>query len=235
VKFESSLTASELELIAKASISPEGGIIDLNGSAEYKSKLSKISVDVLIAGGSTEIVRDLKLNDVSDLAKIQSFLNQHANLSKDNPGVPLNYRTGFLRDGTAAKTHGSTEYVVEKAESFRSGELELSHTGGYTARFRISWDELNYSPEGVVTVTQNHWTSNDRTAKYQTTVPLPANARNISTSIDVMTLLAWDKDDTGRRAWRTSKQFSNRPLIPHRKLSCWGSTLHPSFKEETTV
>ena len=223
LKFESTLTTTELETIVKANVSANGVETESHGSAEYKSKLNQINVSLVALGGSEEVYKDLSLNSVEDAQKINKIIFENAKLSRTNPAAPLNYYTVYLKDGVSARVQGKTEYVAEKTESFTGGEIKLEHTGGYVARFTVSWDEIGYDNGAKITrrVTWNG-SGKDRTAPFSTSIPLRGNARRINIKAEGCTGLAWEW-------WRTSGDKLDLPLVPERKVSIGGTTLHQTF------
>lgn len=224
LKFESTLTSTELESIIKANVTANGVQTDSHGSTEYKSKLSKINVSLVALGGSEEVYKDLNLGGAEDSLKINKIIFENAKLSRSNPAAPLNYYTVYLKDGVTAGVHGKTEYVAEKTESFTGGEIKLEHTGAYVGRFWVSWDEIGYDDKGVKVTRRVNWNGSgaDRTASYATNIPLRGNARGINIKTEGCTGLAWEW-------WRTSGDKVDLALVPERKVSIGGTTLHQSF------
>ncbi len=223
LKFESTLTTTELESIVKANVSANGVDTESHGSTAYKSKLSQINVSLVALGGSEEVYKDLNLNSIEDAQKINKIIFENAKLSRTNPAAPLNYYTVYLKDGVSAGVHGKTEYVAEKTESYSGGEIKLEHTGGYVARFAVTWDEIGYDSGSKITrrVTWNG-NSKDRTAPFSTSIPLRGNARRINIKSEGCTGLAWEW-------WRTSGDKLDLALVPERKVSIGGTTLHQTF------
>ncbi len=224
LKFESTLTETELESTVKANVTANGVQTDSSASAEYKTKLGRINVSLVVLGGSDEVYKNLTLSGVEDAQKINKIIFEHAKLSRSNPAAPLNYHTVYLKDGVSAGVHGKTEYVAEKTESFTGGEIRLEHKGGYVARFGVSWDEISYV-NGTKTTRRVTWdgSGKDRTAPFATSIPLSGNARRISIKAEGCTGLAWEW-------WRTSGNKPDLPLVPMRKVSISGTTLNQTFE-----
>ncbi len=228
LKFESSLSETELETIIKASVSADGIDVKANNSTEYKAKLEKINISLVALGGSEGIYKNFSLKDVNDAQeKINKIIFENGKLSKSNPATPLNYHTVYLKGGISAGIHGKTEYISERTESFRSGAIELKHSGGYVAKFTISWDEISYS-NGVQSRKRVSWGKNGEnlTAPFATSIPLRGNVRKINIKAEGCTGLAWEW-------WRASGNAVDLPLVPIRKVHIGGTTLDQTFKMET--
>ncbi|MCR4469864.1 MULTISPECIES: thiol-activated cytolysin family protein [unclassified Burkholderia] len=223
LKFESSLSSTELEATVKASVTANGVQTDTRGSTEYKAKLSQINVSLVALGGSEAIYSGLSLAGVEDAQKINKIIFENTKLSPANPAAPLNYTTVYLKDGMSAGVHGKTEYVAEKTECYSGGQIKFEHTGGYVARFTVSWDEISYDNGSKVTrrVTWDG-SGRDRTAPFATEIPLRGNARMIDIKAEGCTGLAWEW-------WRTSGDKRGMPLVPNRTVKIGGTTLSQTF------
>ena len=226
LKFESSLSETELEMIIKASVSADGIDVDTKNSTEYKAKLNKINVSLVALGGSEDIYKDLSLKNVNDVQEINKIIFENGRLSKSNPAAPLNYHTVYLKNGISAGVHGKTEYVSEKTESFSRGVIQLEHKGAYVAKFTITWDEISYS-KGVQSSKRVSWENSGKnlTAPFSTSMPLRGNARKINIKAEGCTGLAWEW-------WRTSGNEVGLPLVPAREVHVGGTTLNQTFKME---
>jgi thiol-activated cytolysin len=223
LKFESDLSSTELEATVKGSFTKDGAKVDVNASAEYKEKLSRIEVSIVALGGSAAAFKGLNLNSIEDVRKINSIIWDNTDFSRANTAAPLNYFTVFLKDGASAGVHGKTEYIAEKTECFTGGELRLEHYGWYVAQFTVSWDEISYA-NGAKTIKRKNWEQNDKdlTAPFQTTIPFKGNVRNIYIKAKGCTGLAWEW-------WRTSGEKVNLPLVPNRTVTIGGTTLNQTF------
>lgn len=223
LKFESTLSTTDLESTIKGSCSKDGFQLDANASVEYKQKLSQIDISIFVHGGSEAVYNGLNLTSMDDVQKINSIIWDNTLLTRTNSAAPLNYYTVFLKDGVSAGVFGKTEYVAEKTERFSNGEIQLNHNGWYVAQFIVTWDEISYV-NGSKVISQKSWEGNDkdRTAPFSTSIPLPGNARKINIKAEGCTGLAWEW-------WRTSGDKHNLALVPLRTVTIGGTTLKQSF------
>lgn len=220
IKIESDLDEDDLAIALNGVFTAEKvkGTLD-NLSVESKKKLSKTTYTLVALGGSPVVLKGL-LTDM-DVQKMNEVIFETVDLMSDNPPVPLNYTFAFLKDGKTALISGSSEYTEEKTEMFQSGTLDLEHTGAYIAKFNISWQEIEFDDQGKECPKTVTWDQNEKnkTAKYTTTIALNGNVRNINIKAQGKTGLVWDQ-------WRTSVDKKNLPLVPHRKVKIWGTTLN---------
>ncbi|MBA5845077.1 thiol-activated cytolysin family protein, partial [Escherichia coli] len=68
--------------------------------------------------------------------------------NRETPGVPIAYTTNFLKDNELAVIKNNSEYIETTSKAYTDGKINIDHSGGYVAQFNISWDEVNYDPEG---------------------------------------------------------------------------------------
>jgi len=223
LKFESSLSTTDLESTIKGSCSKDGLQIDANASVEYKKKLSQIDISIFVHGGAEDVYNGLKLTSIEDVQKINSIIWDNTLLKRNNSAAPLNYYTVFLKDGVPAGVFGRTEYVAEKTERYSKGEIQLNHNGWYVAQFTVTWDEISYV-HGSKVYTQKGWDGNnkDLTAPFSTSIPLSGNTRKINIKAKGCTGLFWEW-------WRTSGDKHDLPLVPLRTVSIGGTTLNQTF------
>ncbi|MDO9002970.1 MAG: thiol-activated cytolysin family protein [Aquabacterium sp.] len=223
VKFESTLSSTDLEATVKAVCNKDGLTVDMHASVEAKARFDSIDVNLVALGGAATAFKDLHLGSLDDIKKINDVIWANTTLSRDNPAEPLNYYTVYLKDGAPGLVSGKTEYIAEKTERYAGGELRLEHHGGYVAKFSVSWDEVGYV-NGVKQTKSINWGGNGHnvTAPYATTIPLNGNVRNLSIKAEGCTGLAWEW-------WRTSGHQVGLPMVPRRVVSIGGTTLHQTF------
>lgn len=223
VKFESRLSATELEATLKAVCSKDGVHVDAQAAAEHKARLSQIDVSIVALGGTAQAYRQMRLNSPDDIEKINGIIWGNTEVSPTNPAAPLNYATVYLKDGAAGTVSGKTEYIAEKTERYEGGQLHLEHRGGYVAKFMVSWDEVAYK-NGAKSVTRVNWgdSGHNVTAPYTTDIALRGNVRNIAIKAQGCTGLAWEW-------WRTSGDKIGLPLVPMRSVRIGGTTLSQNF------
>ena len=222
LKFESSLSATELESTVKGVCSHGGLQIDAHLDASYRAKLDQIEVNVVVLGGSTSAFKKMRLGSLDDVKTINNIIWANTEVSPSNPAAPLNYYTVFLKDGAPGLISGKTEYIAEKTEIMHSGRIHLNHGGAYVASFHVYWDEIGYV-NGVKTTKRVGWGGNGAnvSAPYTTEIPLRGNARNIEIKAEG----AWFI-----KSWTTSGHRIGLPLVPLRSVSIGGSTLRQWFK-----
>lgn len=164
------------------------------------------------------------------LGELNKVIEAESNYNRKNPGAPISYTVRFLKDNQQAVVSTTGDYIETNVTTHSSGKVTLAHTGGYVAKFALGWDEVSYSPEGKRVLTRKEWSGNNShlTSGFSTTVPLPANATNVSVLASEQTGLAWE-------GWRTVVDERNLPLVPERKVSIWGTTLFPKGSNEVVL
>jgi len=221
LKFESSLSATELESTVKGVCNCGGLHVDAHLEADYRAKLDQVEVSVVALGGSTSAFKAMRLGSLDDVKTINSIIWEHTELSPSNPAAPLNYYTVFLKDGAPGMVSGKTEYIAEKTEIKQGGRIHLQHDGAYVASFHVYWDEIAYV-NGVKTTKRVAWADNGRnvTAGYQAEIPLLGNARNIGIKAEGAWFFA---------SWHTSGDRLGLALVPNRSVRTGGTSLSQSF------
>lgn len=221
INFESDCEEKLFEEAMNAAVNIEGVDIGPDVSEKYKDVYRNTKFSYVIMGGNTPDHPDkLDMNE-AHAKKITEIIYSDMQFSKENPGVPLNYRVAFLKQNEPAIINGTTQYVDESIEKFSSGELELQHTGAYVARFTVSWQEITgYDENGNEKTVTHNWPENGshKTASYDTRIALGGNVRRINVKAEGATGLAWEP-------WRTSLDKKNLALGPHIHVKIWGTTL----------
>lgn len=221
VKFESTCKAEDLEAALKLAVNVKGVNADADARIKYANVYQSTQCSLVAIGGTSKVYSGLF--DSEDTTKaINAAVFENTQLTPSNLASPMTYKAVFLKDGAVADFYGMSQYVTEKSEEYKSGILNLEHTGAYVARFYINWDEITgYDKDGRPITKNVGWGENGRnkTARYTTQIALGGNVRNISIKAQGNTGLVWDK-------WRTSIDRSNLPMVPRRDVSIWGTTLN---------
>lgn len=223
VKLETNSTDAEVETAFKAIVKDNSTEV----KTKYKSVLDNTSFTAYILGGSIE---QIKMISVKNMDEINKVIQDYSVYSKSNPGYPISYKTQFIKDNQLAFINSTTEYVQTICKEYTSGKFELNHDGGYVAQFHLSWDVFTFDENGGKVVTKKCWHKNDKdmTSHFNESVQLPANSENIYIRARECTGLAWEW-------WRIVFEHGGIQLISHRKLSIWGTTLHPKHSIDPGV
>lgn len=220
VVFESSAREQDLIALVEASMSKSGMTITPEVNRQYGDVIENTKVSVVAFGGYPEHVAPVALNQ--DTAWIRSIILNNVELSADNPAFPLSYEIAFLKDNSVAQCSGSSEYVVETYEEHAPGTICLEHSGAYTARFTVSWDEITgYDGEGNEMTVRREWDQNDedKTAGFKAAITLAGNCCNINIKVRGGTGLVWEP-------WRTTLDAEGLGLVPERVVGVWGTSLN---------
>lgn len=218
VKMESSSTEADVEGAFKAAISS----VDISGNARYKEILNNTTYSAVVLGGGIK-AQDEVIN-ISDYTKIREVITNYSNCDDSNPGYPISYTTNFLKNNRIATINSTTEYIKTTSTEYNNAVVELNHTGGYVAQFKVTWDEITYDDHGHKKVAHKEWDKNlrDLTAPFSTEITLQGNSENLCVFSKECTGLAWEW-------WRTVFDKKNVPLIPNRKFKIYGTTLNQKY------
>lgn len=219
--FKSSMSSQDLAAKVDGTIAKGGVTVDINGSVKNYNKNSDITCEIVMLGGDAKTL-DVDFNDENIGEKINNIIYKGLTFSDENPAYPVSYTASFLKNGETAAVKGTTEYVVTTSTMYKSGTLNLEHTGAYIARFTISWDEITgFNENGEPIYTHRDWGNNGKnlTARYTTQIPLGGNVRNINIKAEGKTGLVWEP-------WRVSFDRRNLPMVPVRTIKIWGTTLN---------
>ena len=184
IMFRMETSEKQTEADMKASLKYAAGAVDLdvNAAAKYQAILRNSSITYALLGGNAEVL--------SETASAQNFKDleplikgKNSVYSKSNPGVPIAYTVRFLKDHQIAKMGFTTEYTKETCESKNNIFFRLNHSGGYVAKY-----EITYNENGVDTKIE----TGNKTAGYSETFYFPGDATNIKLKGWAMTGLAWD-------------------------------------------
>lgn len=198
--------------------------VDVKNNTEYEDILKNTSFTAVILGGDAGQATKVISGKIEDLKNI---IQAGANYNKLNPGVPIAYKTNFVKDNAPATISSASDYVETTSTTYNSSNLILDHTGGYVAKFFIDWDEVSYDKNGREILTHKEWQGNGQkfTAPWNQEIQIPANARNLHIVAQECTGLAWDW-------WRTIYDQTNVALAGKRTISIWGTTLVPKVSDE---
>ena len=103
---------------------------------------------------------------------------------------------------------------------YESGYVKVQHSGGYVAKFTVTWDAPN---DTGVFVAQS-WSSGNKTAGFSYTVGLDGDVRNVRVQAWAATGLVWDP-------WgEIFNDVQGGPI--NRTYIAKGTTLHRSWSYE---
>lgn len=193
--------------------------VDVSTNASYKRILENSNFTAVVLGGDASTHNQVVSKDFDTIRKV---IQDNATFSLKNPAYPISYTSVFLKDNSIAAVHNKTDYVETTYTEYASSKVNLLHVGAYVAQFAVKWEEFSYDANGNEVVVQKEWESNwrDRTARFSTVIPLPANARNLRIYARECTGLAWEW-------WRTVVDEVNVPLGGNITVKIGGTTLHP--------
>ncbi|ECB9812102.1 cholesterol-dependent cytolysin listeriolysin O [Listeria monocytogenes] len=193
----------------------------VSGDVELTNIIKNSSFKAVIYGGSAK--DEVQIID-GNLGDLRDILKKGATFNRETPGVPIAYTTNFLKDNELAVIKNNSEYIETTSKAYTDGKINIDHSGGYVAQFNISWDEINYDPEGNEIVQHKNWSENNKSklAHFTSSIYLPGNARNINVYAKECTGLAWEW-------WGTVIDDRNLPLVKNRNISIWGTTLYPKY------
>lgn len=196
----------------------------LNADVLQQSIFENSEYSAIVLGGDAE--QHIPVT-TKDFGEIEKMINENSLFTEKNQGAPISYTSVFLKENTIATINSSTQYVQTTYTEYSKGSVRLDHTGGYVAKFYVTWRERDFV-NGVETFKDCAWEKNgDKvTSHFSTVIPMPANATNIHVKATENTGLAWE-------GWRTVVD-EDVPLVPEVKVSIWGTTLHPKEKVEVT-
>ncbi len=220
VKLETSFKSKDVEAAFKALINK----VDIKANVKYQDILKNSSFSAVVLGGDSKKHSEIITKDFD---KIREIIKENSEFSLTNPGYPISYTGTFLKDNSIAVVNNLAEYVETTSTEYSKGRINLYHDGGYVAQFEILWDEVSFDNEGNEILTPKKWDKNwhDLTYKFNTTIPLPANARNIRILARECTGLAWEW-------WRIILNEKDVPLTSTINVSIGGTTLNPSASIE---
>ncbi|WP_411167970.1 thiol-activated cytolysin family protein [Clostridium sp. MB05] len=216
VKLETNSKSKDVQAAFKALL--KDGSINTNN--QYKDIYDDSSFTAVVLGGDSSEHNKIITKDFDE---VRNVIKNNAVFSTRNPGYPISYTSVFLRDNSVAAVHNKTDYVETTSTEYSKGKIILDHYGAYVAQFEVSWDEVSYDENGEEILTHKEWEGNDKnkTAHFNTVIPLPANAKNIK-------ILAWELTGLAWEGWRNIINEQNVPLTNEIKVTIGGTTLYPS-------
>lgn len=186
VKMETS--SSHLRVDAEAALRQATGdkTVAGNVSAKYEKIARESTFTVIVIGGSAE--GSSRIQGVEDLNKLPAMIDEGLVYSRRTPAAPVSYTVRFLKDNGPATIGFTTEYNHQECVVYESGYVKLSHSGGYVAKFTVTWDAPN--DKGVYG--SQSWSSGNKTAGFSYTVALDGDVRNVRVQAWAATGLVWD-------------------------------------------
>lgn len=221
VKLETTSSSNDVESAFNALVKG----IDINEKAKYKDILDQSSFTAVVLGGDAYEHNKIITKDFDE---IRNVIKENSQFNAKNPAYPISYTSVFLKDNSVAAIHNNTEYVETTSTEYTKGKITLDHYGAYVAQFNICWDEVSYDDNGNELLNHKTWDGNweDKTAHFNTVIPLPANAKNIRIFARECTGLSWEW-------WRNILDEYNVPLTDDIKVEIGGTTLYPSASIST--
>jgi len=216
VKLETTSKSKDVQSAFKALLKNNS----VEASGQYKDIFEESSFTAVVLGGDAKEHNKVVTKDFDE---IRNVIKDNAEFSLKNPGYPISYTSVFLKDNSIASVNNRTDYIETTSTEYSKAKINLDHTGAYVAQFEVSWDEFSYDENGQEVLEHKMWDGSweDKTAHYSTTIPLPANAKNIRIYARECTGLAWEW-------WRTIIDEYNVPLTNEINVSIGGTTLYPS-------
>ncbi|WDV44348.1 thiol-activated cytolysin family protein [Clostridiaceae bacterium M8S5] len=216
VVLKTSSSSNKVEATFKALLKGQS----IKGNTEFENIAENSSFSVVVLGGDAQEHNKLITTDFNE---VRNIIKDNAAFSLKNPGYPISYTSSFLKDNSLAAVHNSTDYVETTSTQYSRGKISIDHSGGYVARFFVSWDEVSYDDKGNEKLTHKNWDGNAyvRTAHYTTVIDLPANAKNINIYAHEATFVLWEP-------WRVILDEKNLPLTNNIQVAVWGTTLFPA-------
>ncbi|HDX9579729.1 TPA: thiol-activated cytolysin family protein [Bacillus pseudomycoides] len=217
VKLETSSKSKDVQAAFKALLKNNS----VEASGQYKDIFEDSTFTAVVLGGDAKEHNKVVTKDFNE---IRNIIKDNAELSSKNPAYPLSYTSTFLKDNAVAAVHNNTDYIETTTTEYSSAKMTLDHYGAYVAQFDVSWDEFSYDEKGNEVLTHKTWDGNnrDRTAHFNTVIPLPPNSKNVKVLARECTGLAWEW-------WRTVINEQNVPLTNEIKIWISGTTLYPTY------
>ncbi|MBC7874895.1 MAG: thiol-activated cytolysin family protein [Ferruginibacter sp.] len=190
VRMESSQKMHSVQLEAALNYATAGGLsISGNTKDTITNIIRNSRFTVYTVGGNSQNTAPLAFAGLEDLSKLQAVISKDAVYRRDNPGVPIAYTVGFLKDNSTAAIKSTSDYVETECTEYANGFIKLKHDGAYVGRFNVTWQEPN--KDGVL-VNATPFNSGEKTSGYTFTLPLPGDAVNIKIKGEAATGLVWD-------------------------------------------
>lgn len=220
VKFETTNKSNNFHAAIDAVI--KGVPISPNGS--FQNTLDHTSMTAVILGGNPDGAARVVTGNIDTLKEL---IREGGQFTPQSPAVPIAYTTSFVKDNAVATIQNNTDYIDTTVSAYRNGYLTLDHRGAYIARYYIYWDEYGVDINGYPYIRSREWEGNGkkRTAHFNTTIEFKGNVRNLRIKVEEKTGLVWEP-------WRTIYNKTELPLVQHRTISNWGTTLWPKFAEK---
>lgn len=213
VAVETDYISDEIEMQLKLAIRDN----KLDADVMHKAIFDNSKYTAIVIGGDAETHTKVV---TKNFAEIENIITNGSVLSRTNPAAPIAYTAVFLKNNQMGVVNGATEYISTKATEYTSGAVSLKHTGGYIAKFEVTWKERTFDEKGTEVLIPCSWERSGQavTAPFSTVIPIPANAVDVHVRAMNQTGLVWEP-------WRTILN-QNVPLAPNVQVSIWGTTLN---------
>lgn len=164
-----------------------GGTVSAEVKANYERIIRNSKFTVVTLGGNPK--EAARIASPKDINQLSDIINQGATYSRSNPGTPIAYTVAFLKDNALATMAYTTRYFETECRQFNNGFVKVRHSGGYVAKWTITWQETDAN--GNYTVPRQ-WASGNQTAGFTHQINLPGDAANVRIQAWAKTGLAWN-------------------------------------------
>lgn len=208
VKIETTSTGSETKAALEGYISqPTSASANISSELNKTHNLENFKMDIMSFGGSDG---HIYLLETESREKIDELLIKYGKFGPGNVGLPLSFKTVFIKDNAVATVKCSTQYVETTREVFTSGTIDLEHRGWFIVSYQIEWDEVVFDEGGKASFVHRTFHDNNRNilAPYVGQIHLNGNTENIDISVWVRGFFSWYKVVEQRGI----------PLVRNRKL-----------------
>ena len=188
IKMETSSRETKADLQAALKQVTSGGVeVDASLKAKYASIVRNATFTVIAIGGGAETAASFTGSE-EDLKGLAAYIKKDATFRRDNPGAPVSYTVAFLKNNSVATMGFTTDYTETESLRYPNGYVKLQHSGGYVARFTVTWEE----PDANGNYVAKSWSSGQKTAGYSQQIDLPGDARTVKIVGEAATGLVWD-------------------------------------------
>jgi len=164
-----------------------GGTAAGHLKADYERIIRNSTFTVVTLGGNPTVAA--RIANPNDIDQLSSIIRDGAAYRQDNPGTPIAYTVAFLKNNALATMGYTTRYFETECRQFNNGFVSVRHSGGYVAKFEITWQETDAN--GNYTVARQ-WHSGNQTAGFTHQLNLPGDAANVRIKAWAKTGLAWN-------------------------------------------
>lgn len=190
-------------------------LMPFTAQAEVKINKKKVTIQV------GETVK-LKVTGTNEKVKWSSSNKKVATVSSKGKVTGKSAGKAVIKAKVNGKKYKCT-VMVEPADLSDEDTvlIHIEHTGGFTARFYITWGEVvGYDPDEKPIYEQHAWDENGRDKKvgYTADITIPADAGNVCIKCEGATGMIWEQ-------WKTNLDATNIQLSPQITVKIWGTTL----------